>query len=199
MTRSSRDHGETDSKADMAVAALESGLENPNEGETGEGGTKSPSSEEAEGSTKRHETLPTLTELDAEYEARVGARGIVRRLALKFSLAHIVEEAISVECSLSEIKLLSCGMFNKVYILCFTDGSEVVASSLCRIQRRTPKSVDTGSTAVASMKYAKRNLKPEFACLVPEVYGWNASPDNPVCQPYIIMQKMSGSTLASCQ
>ena len=47
-------------------------------------------------------------------------------------------------------------------------------------------------TEVATMKYAKQNLPPEFAAIVPTVYAWDADPNNVVGQQYIIMEKMKG-------
>jgi Phosphotransferase enzyme family len=145
--------------------------------------------------------LPSPDELDAALvEAdNTHEMKIVRSL---FSVPDLVEAGIKAcnKSGLSYIKLVSCGAFNKVYGLAFTDGTEAIARLPHATSNPRRHSVwpDRIKSEVATMKYAKRHLKPEFAALVPEVYGWDPTSDNPVGQPYIVMQKMNGSTLESC-
>jgi Phosphotransferase enzyme family len=121
---------------------------------------------------------------------------------LSFSLPHLVEEALKAcnKTDVSDIKLISCGGINKVYVLSFSDGTDAIARLpyLKSKEQRDQVWSDRLKSEVATMKYAKRHLTPEFAALIPQVYAWNPSSDNPIGQPYIIMQRMRGSTLGSC-
>jgi serine/threonine protein kinase len=47
------------------------------------------------------------------------------------------------------------------------------------------------------MKFAAAKLPDEWKSLVPAVYAWDSDPQNPVGKPYLLIEKMSGATLAS--
>ena len=135
-------------------------------------------------------TLPTLESLDAAFSINIDEEIPPSNFSLS-ELTQIALSALNKE-SLSDVQVLAYGYSNKVYSLTFSDGTEAVV----RIPHVDWKGVHwlgrLLETEVATMKYAKRNLPPEFAALVPDVYAWDSDPKNPVGQQYTIMEKMKG-------
>jgi hypothetical protein len=136
--------------------------------------------------------LPTLESLDAAFEIDIGGE----IPSARFSLSELTRIVLSVlnKDFLSDIQVLAYGYCNKVYSLTFSDGTGAVV--------RLPH-VDGEARGeawlrrlleceVATMKYAKQNLAPEFAALIPTIYTWDADPNNVVGQQYVVMEKMEG-------
>ena len=91
-----------------------------------------------------------------------------------------------------DIRKLTEGSFNKIFLLKMSDGYEVVA--------RIPTPVAgpshyTTASEVATMDF----LRTQLEIPIPKVFAWNskADADNPVGAEYIIMQNVQGETLAS--
>jgi hypothetical protein len=106
-------------------------------------------------------------------------------------LLNIATAAMNSSCTM--IELMGFGMFNKAYLLTFSNNKEAVARlpyKHLRLQYRL-------QSEVGAMKFAAAKLPDKWKPLVPEVYAWDSNPQNPVGSPYIIMEKMSGTTLAS--
>ena len=137
-------------------------------------------------------TLPTLEPLDAAFSSDV--KDDIPSFG--FSLPELTQVALASlnKESLSDIRVLAYGYSNKVYSLTFSDGTEAVLrfphiDVAWKGQGWLGQLLDC---EVGTMKYAKQNLPPEFAALVPTIYAWDSDPSNPVGQQYIIMEKMKG-------
>ena len=79
------------------------------------------------------------------------------------------------------------GGFNRVFLLAFEDGFEIIAKIPYRIS--VPERLATASE-VATMDFLRSNGLP-----VPQVHAWSADSRNPVGVEYIIMQKAPGKPL----
>ena len=136
--------------------------------------------------------LPTLQSIDDTFLTNVG--GYVP--SADFSLSELVGIALSTlgKDSLSDIKVLAYGFGSKVYSLTFSDGTEaVVRLPHVNGELRGPKWLRRIlECEVATMKYAKEKLPPEFAALIPTIYAWDAETENIVGQQYMIMEKIKG-------
>jgi len=133
----------------------------------------------------------SLADMDAKYAESHPQKSIPD---LEFNLRELLSiatAAMNSPCTM--IELLGFGMFNKAYLLTFSNGKEAVARLPCtklRTQYRL-------QSEVGAMKYAAANLPNEWKSLVPAVFAWDSDPQNPVGKPYLLMEKMGGATLAS--
>ena len=141
-------------------------------------------------------SFPSLEALDAAFESSHKDEAP----PLNFSLLELISIATTTlgKDSCSNIRLISCGAFNKVYVLSFNDDTDAIArlphASGPHRDLKWPSRIES---EVATMKYAKQNLSPEFSALIPTVYAWESTANNPVDQPYILMERMKGYTFDS--
>ena len=137
-------------------------------------------------------TLPTLESIDDAFLTNVGDYVP----SADFSLSELVGIALSAleKDSLSDIKVLAYGFGSKVYSLTFSDGTEaVVRLPHVNGELRGPDWLRRIlECEVATMKYAKEKLPPEFAALIPTIHAWDAETENIVGQQYMIMEKIKG-------
>lgn len=89
------------------------------------------------------------------------------------------------------MKKLAEGGFNRVFVLEFQDGFELIAKIPYRTTAALPEYFATASEA-ATLTFLRLKGVP-----VPEVYSYSASIDNPVRTEYILMEKAPGLCLAS--
>ena len=133
----------------------------------------------------------TLADMDAKYAESHPQKYVPK---LEFNLRElliIATAAMNSPCT--RIQLLGFGRFNKAYLLTFSNNKEAVARlpyNHLRLQYRL-------QSEVGAMKFAVAKLPNKWKRLIPEVYAWDSDPQNPIGSPYIIMEKMSGATLAS--
>ena len=133
----------------------------------------------------------TLTELDNKY-ATNHPDEILPDLEFNLSeLLNIASLAMNSPCN--DIELLGFGLYNKVYLLTFSDGKEAVA----RLPYNRATSQYRLQGDVGAMKYASARLPEKWKPLVPQIYTWNSDPQNPVGQPYVIMEKVKGQALST--
>jgi hypothetical protein len=137
--------------------------------------------------------VPLLESLDEEFaEYCQIEKSDVPRASFDMScLMEVVCKAVK-QCSWTKVSLIGYGVRNKVYLVTFSKGEEVIA--------RIPYSIVSPNrlkSEVGAMLYAKAKLDPEWARLIPTVFTWNSDSANAVGAPYIIMEKMKGSPLAS--
>jgi serine/threonine protein kinase len=133
----------------------------------------------------------TLADMDAKYEESHPQKYIPDLQFNLRALLSIATAAMNSPCTM--IELLGFGTFNKAYLLTFSNKKEAVARlpyKHLRLQYRL-------QSEVGAMKFAAAKLSYKWKSLVPEVYAWDSDPQNPVGSPYSIMEKMSGTTLAS--
>jgi aminoglycoside phosphotransferase (APT) family kinase protein len=133
----------------------------------------------------------TLADMDAKYAENHPQKSIPDLEFNLWELLSIATAAMNSPCTM--IKLLGFGMFNKAYLLTFSNGKEAVAR-LPYTELRTRYRLQS---EVGAMKYAAAKLPNEWKSLVPAVFAWDSDPQNPVGKPYLLMEKMSGATLAS--
>src|SRR5271154_1227217 len=133
----------------------------------------------------------TLADMDAKYAESHPQKYVPK---LEFNLPELLIIATTVMNSpCTRIQLLGFGRFNKAYLLTFSNNKEAVARlpyNHLRLQYRL-------QSEVGAMKFAVAKLPNKWKRLIPEVYAWDSDPQNPIGSPYIVMEKMSGSTLAS--
>ncbi|KAG6835227.1 hypothetical protein H0H93_003746 [Arthromyces matolae] len=87
------------------------------------------------------------------------------------------------ECTTME-KMME-GSYNRAFLLAFDNGKDAVVRIPCPVAG--PVGPITASE-VATMQFTREVLE----IPVPQVYGWNADPKNPVGSPYIIMENAHG-------
>ncbi|EEP82161.1 predicted protein [Uncinocarpus reesii 1704] len=103
-------------------------------------------------------------------------------------------KAIAARCvdrqSVSSMKKLAEGGFNRVFVLTMNDGFEVIVKIpyLLTVPRKL-----TTESKVATMDYLRLNGIP-----VPRVYAWSSDASNNVGTEYIIMEKAPGKLLTDC-
>lgn len=141
---------------------------------------------------ERPSTLPDLESIDAAFEINIP----VVVPSSTFSLSGLIDIALSAldKDSVVDVEVLAYGYSNKVYSLTFSDGTQVVVR-LPHVDGEDKGKEWLGQILeceVATMKYAKEYLPPEFSDLIPDIYAWDADPDNPVGRQYIMMEKMEG-------
>lgn len=89
--------------------------------------------------------------------------------------------------AVASLRKLAEGGFNRVFLLTFEDGFEIIAKIPYGIS--IPERLATASE-VATMDFLRSKGLP-----VPQVYAWSANTKNPVGVEYIIMQKAPGKPL----
>ena len=89
--------------------------------------------------------------------------------------------------AVANFRKLAEGGFNRVFLLTFEDGFEIIAKIPYSIS--VPKSLATASE-VGTMDFLRSKGLP-----VPQVYAWSSDSMNPVGVEYIIMQKAPGKPL----
>ena len=131
-----------------------------------------------------------LLDMDAKF-AEIHPGDIVPDL--EFNLSQLLSiAAATMNSPCTNLELLGFGLYNKAYLLAFTNGKEAVARlpyNMLRTQYRL-------QSEVGAMKYAAAKLPEKWKRLVPRIYTWDSDPQNPVGTPYMIMEKMKGTTLA---
>ncbi|KAF8510482.1 kinase-like domain-containing protein [Gautieria morchelliformis] len=88
----------------------------------------------------------------------------------------------------AKIQYWKSGSFNKVFLITFSDGCEVIA----RVPFPEYANPLRTSSEVATMSFASEHLD---GIPVPQVYAWKPDSNNSVGAPYIIMEKLRGVPL----
>ena len=102
--------------------------------------------------------------------------------ALKDTASRSLEKG-----AVASLRKLAEGGFNRVFLLTFEDGFEVITKMPYGIS--VPERLATASE-VATMDFLRSKGLP-----VPQVHAWSADSKNPVGVEYIIMQKAPGKPL----
>ncbi|KAL7273256.1 hypothetical protein RUND412_003901 [Rhizina undulata] len=126
---------------------------------------------------------PTCDEEDLYY--------VKRTTFFKFSIPELKVAAAQCVASTSgepkrvlKLETLGWGTYHKVFLVTFTDGTELVA----RISSKPHSPRLKTESEVATMKFIKKHT----SIPIPEVYAWNSNPRNPVGAEYIFVEKVTG-------
>ncbi|KAF7629443.1 hypothetical protein AFLA_013158 [Aspergillus flavus NRRL3357] len=103
-------------------------------------------------------------------------------------LLDVAPRSIGSDARCNHVMKCPEGLYNKAFLLTFSNGSEVVAK--LPNPNAGPRTLTTASE-VATMEYARTIL----GLPVPEVLGWSSNSSNPVRSEYIIMEKAKGTAL----
>lgn len=138
--------------------------------------------------------IPSLQELDDEYATshHIHKSRIPKSEFNLCQLLNIATEVRNVD-HCTAVKLIGFGVTNKAYSITLSNGKDIIA----RLPYRPVINEDRMKSEVGAMFYAKQNLPPEWAHLVPTIYSWDSHGANEVGAPYILMEKMEGSPLAN--
>ncbi|TKA79261.1 hypothetical protein B0A49_00921 [Cryomyces minteri] len=136
--------------------------------------------------------LPTECELDAIFSAESADRNIaLRPTAIDINALASVAASVLGKLRCNSAKVLGTGMHNKVFVLTFSDGTEILA----RV-RYDNSDIDAEAmqSKIATIAFL-RKYRPTIP--VPEIIYWDATHNNPAGQPFTLLTRLSGTRVSA--